>query len=98
MDSPDTNSNRIGSLGFALGLTTFLLLFSAGAIRQEFPAYLALATCFSVPTILVGLVCSIIGALRSGRPKLFSILGVGLNGFLLLAGLPAAFTAVKTGE
>lgn len=90
-------SNGIGAAGFALTLTTLLFLFSAAAAYKELPFYLAIASCFSVPTSLIGLVCSIIGCLRKGRPKLFSLLGVALGMFLVLAALPAAFVMLKKG-
>lgn len=95
--SQERPGNGIGAAGFALGLTTLLFLFSAAAAFKELPVYLVFASCVSVPTSLVGLVLSIIGALRKGRPKLFSCFGVAIGAFLILAALPAAFMMLKRG-
>src|SRR5262245_8920383 len=94
----DRSSNRIGAAGFALGLTTLLFLFSAAALHKELPSYFACASFVSVPTSLVGLVCSIIGCLRKGKPKLFSFFGVLIGAFLILAAVPAALLMLKRAE
>ncbi len=75
----------------------FIFLFSAAAAYKELPFYLGCASCFGVPTALAGLICSIIGCLRTGRPKLFSVLGVILGMVLILGVLPAAFIMLKGG-
>ena len=94
----DRGTNGVGALGFALGLTTLIFLFGAANVRKEFPIYLAAASCFGVPSALIALVCSIVGCLRKGRSKVFSVIGVGIGILLVLAVLPAAFTLLKTGE
>ena len=93
----DHSSNLVGAAGFALGATTLVFVLSAGAMFQELPAYLGCASCVGLPTALIGLVCSIIGALRKGRPKFFSILGVIVGGILILGVLPAAFLMLRRG-
>ena len=93
----DRAGNGIGAAGFAIGLTTLIFLFSAAALHKEIPIYLVFASCVSVPTALLGLMCSIIGCLRKGRPKFFSLFGVALGAFLVLAALPGAFTMLKHG-
>jgi hypothetical protein len=93
----DRSSNLIGAAGFALGATTLLFVLSAAALFKELPVYLGCASCVGLPTALIGLVCSFIGALRKGRPKLFSILGVIVGGILILFILPAAFLMLQRG-
>jgi membrane protease YdiL (CAAX protease family) len=93
----DRSSNLIGAAGFALGATTLLFVLSAGAAFKELPAYLGCATCIGLPTALVGLVCSIIGSLRKGRPKLFSILGIAVGALLVLGVLPSALLMLQRG-
>lgn len=93
----DRSSNLIGITGFALGVTTLVFLFSAAALFKEIPAYLGCASCAGLPTGLIALACSIIGALRKGRPKVFSILGIIVNAILILFVLPAAFLMLRRG-
>ncbi|MBI2807411.1 MAG: hypothetical protein HYX68_20710 [Planctomycetes bacterium] len=94
----DHRGNLIGAAGFALGLTTLIFLFSAAAAHRELPIYLGCASCVGVPTALAGLVCSIMGCLRRGSPKLFSFFGLAIGVFLILAALPAAFLILKQGR
>lgn len=93
----DPRSNLIGAAGFALGTTTLLFLLSAAAVFKEIPFYLACASCFGVPTSLAGLVCSIIGLSRKGRPKLFSFLGTIVGAILVLMVVPAALLMLRRG-
>src|SRR5207244_2623840 len=91
----DRAGNPVGIVGFAIGVTTFLLLFGAVVLYKPLPVYLGFVACVSVPAALVGLMCSIIGSLLVGRPRLFSLIGVGIGAFLILIGLPLAFLLLK---
>lgn len=92
----DRAGNPIGITGFAVGMTTLLFLFSAAVMHKELPVYLWFVAILSVPTSLLGLVFSIIGSLLVGRPKLFSLIGVGIGALLILAALPISFLLLKS--
>ena len=91
----DRAGNPVGLVGFAIGVTTFLLLAGAMVMYKALPVYLGFAACIGVPAALAGLMCSIIGSLLVGRPRMFSIIGAGIGGFLILIGLPLAFLLLK---
>jgi hypothetical protein len=95
LETDDRLGNPIGAAGFALNVTTILFLVSGVLSFKELPAYLPVATCCGVPFSLTGLVCSIVGCLRPGRPKLFSLLGTLLGGALVLVILPGLIIALK---
>jgi hypothetical protein len=91
----DRAGNPIGIAGFALVATTLLFLLGAMILHKPLPAYLWVVAVLSVPASLLGLVFSIVGSLLVGRPKLFSLLGVGAGGFLILVGIPISFLLLK---
>ena len=87
----DRAGNPIGITGFAIVATTLLFLVGAMIMHKPLPAYLWVVAILSVPTSLLGLVFSIVGSLLVGRPKLFSLIGAGAGGFLILIGIPVSF-------
>lgn len=91
----DRAGNPIGIAGFALVTTTLLFLFGAVILHKPLPVYLWVAAVLSVPSSMLGLVLSIIGSLLVGRPKLFSLIGAGIGGLLILVGIPIAFLLLK---
>ncbi len=92
----DRAGNPIGIAGFALSLTTLLFLFGAAVMYRQLPVYLWFVAILSVPTSLLGLVFSIIGSLLVGRPKLFSLIGVGIGALLIVVALPISFLLLKS--
>lgn len=93
----DRASNPVGATGFALGVTVLLFMCSGFAASKELPFYLGLTTCLGLPTALAGLVCSLIGCTRKGRPKLLALCGAALCGLLVLMVIPAALIQLKNG-
>lgn len=91
----DRLGNPIGTIGFAISVTTFLFLFSAAVLYKPLVVYLWFVAILSVPATLLGLIFSIVGCLLVGRPKLFSMIGAGVGAFLLLIGLPLSFLLLK---
>lgn len=91
----DRLGNPVGTSGFAIGVTAFLLLFSAVALHRFIPLYLWFVAVLSLPAALLGLILSIVGSLLVGRPKLFSLIGAGIGAFLILIGIPASFLLLK---
>lgn len=92
----DRAGNPVGIAGLALGATTLLFLFGAALLSLYLPVYLCFVAILSVPAALAGLVCSIIGSLLVGRPKLFSLTGAGIGAFLIVAGIPFSFLLLKS--
>ena len=62
----DRAGNPVGLVGFAIGVTTFLLVGGAMVLYKALPVYLGFAACLGVPAALAGLMCSIIGSLLVG--------------------------------
>lgn len=91
----DRAGNPIGIAGFALVATTLLFLLGALILHKPLPAYLWVVAILSVPASLLGLVFSIVGSLLVGRPKLFSLIGAGAGGFLIIIGIPISFLLLK---
>jgi hypothetical protein len=94
----DRAGNPIGIAGFALVTTTFLFLFGAAILHKPLPAYLWVAAVLSVPASMLGLIFSIVGSLLVGRPKLFSLIGAGIGGLLMLVGIPVSFLLPRASD
>lgn len=87
--------NPIGIAGFAIAVTTLLLLAGSMILCKSVPAYPWVVAVLCVPTSLLGLVFSIVGSLLVGRTKKFAVIGAAIGGFLMLVGIPGSFLLLK---
>jgi DNA-directed RNA polymerase subunit RPC12/RpoP len=85
----DRSSNPLGVTGLALNATALLLIASGALFSTNLKSYAWFMAVLSVPMVLTGLPCSLVGALRPSRIRYVAWIGVGLGALLIVILIPA---------
>ena len=85
----DRASNVIGTTGLALNATALLLVISGSIFATALTTFAWFEAILAIPLVLVGLPVSFIGALRPGRLRYLSWIGVVMGALLLVILIPA---------